>query len=120
MQRTQFAWYDRGGKLLDTVGAPGRDLVPAISPDGNLVSFMRPASSGADLWLWDVKRRFERRLTTDPSVNRMAVWSPQSDRIVFASNRTGGVFDLYQRTASAPGKDELLYADGKNKPKSGS
>jgi serine/threonine protein kinase/Tol biopolymer transport system component len=110
----QMAWYDRGGKLLGTVGVPGLVLAPAISPDEKWVVFSRGSGPRGDLWLRDLARGAEQRFTTDLSSNGSPVWSPKGDRIAFASNRGGTAFNfnLYQKAASGTGQDELLLANG--------
>jgi Tol biopolymer transport system component len=97
----QIGWYDRDGKFLGPVGAPGAVGGPAISHDEKSVVFTR----SADLWVYDVNRGTETRLTA--SRGQTPFWSPQDDRIVFQSNRTGGS-QLYQRSSSPGGTDELL------------
>ena len=104
----QLAWYDRSGKSLGPVGAPGAVWDPAISPDEKSVVFRRNAGTGADLWVRDLSRGTETRFTSDASSNVTPVWSPKGDRIVFASNRKSNVFNLYQKAASGSGQDELL------------
>jgi len=104
----QFGWYDRTGKSLGPVGAPGADQYLALSPDGKSVMFARLRASTADLWVRDLSRGTETRFTSDASANIAPFWSPQGDRIVFESNRKGGVFNLYQKAASGSGQDELL------------
>jgi serine/threonine protein kinase len=104
----QLGWYDRIGKSLGPVGAPGSVWDPALSPDGKSVVFRRVSATGYDLWVRDLSRGTETRFTSDPSLNITPFWSPQGDRIVFASNRKGGVFNLYQKAASGSGQDELL------------
>ena len=105
----QIAWYDRSGKLLGAVGAPGEVGDPAISPDEKTVAFRRISPTGGDLWLRDLSRGTEQRFTTDPSTNAAPFWSPKGDRIVFVSNR-GGVGNLYWKASSGSGADELLLA----------
>jgi eukaryotic-like serine/threonine-protein kinase len=111
----QLAWYDRSGKMLGALGPPGGTLDPAISPDGRSVAFDRPsapgAASGWDVWLTDLSRGTERRLTSDVSLNSSPFWSPTGDHIVFNSDRAGGVFNLYQRRIDAA-SDELLFKNG--------
>jgi len=112
----QLAWYDRGGRLLDTVGAPGPVMDPAISPDEKSVVFRRQGLGGrTDLWLRNLTRGAEQRLTTDASFNRAPIWSPKGDRLVFTSSRGGAIGDLYQRAADGTGHDELLLATGLDK-----
>jgi Tol biopolymer transport system component len=69
----------------------------------------------ADLWLKELGRGTEQRLITDGSLSGVAVWSPKGDRIAINSNRDGGVFNLYQRTANVTGHDELLLATANTK-----
>jgi Tol biopolymer transport system component len=113
-QASQMAWYDRGGKLLDTVGAPGLVSDPALSPDQRYVLFRRQAGAYSDLWVRDLNRNMEQRVTTNASINVGSVWSPKGDRIAFASNR-GGIFNLYEKTAGGTGQDEMLLANGNPK-----
>jgi Tol biopolymer transport system component len=108
----QMAWYDRRGKLLGTIGEPGIVYEPAISPDEKALVFRRVSVSGFDLWLRDLTRGAEQRLTTDPSINIAPVWSPEGDRIAFSSNRGGGISNLYQKATAVTGQDELLLTTG--------
>jgi Tol biopolymer transport system component len=111
----QMAWYDRAGKLLGAVGAPGPVLDPAISPDERSVVFRRSSGPGSDLWLRDLTRGAEQRFTANASFNYAPFWSPQGDRIVFSSNR-GGSINLYKKPASGSGQDELLLSNGQKNP----
>jgi Tol biopolymer transport system component len=63
---------------------------------------------GADLWLRDLTRGAEQRFTTDASLNLAPIWSPNGDRIVFNSNRGGGVYNLYQKATGGTGEEERL------------
>ncbi|HEV2199809.1 MAG TPA: protein kinase [Bryobacteraceae bacterium] len=109
----RMAWYDRAGKLLGAVGAPGPVWDPAISPDAKVVAFRRTSGRGEDLWLRDLTRGAEQRLTSDVSINFAPSWSPRGDRIAFSSNR-GGVIHLYERAATGTGRDQLLLAGTAN------
>jgi serine/threonine protein kinase len=115
----QMAWYDRRGKLLGAIGAPGPVFDPALSPDEKSVVYRRALRASAsisvwDLWLRNLARGVEQRFTTDASANVVPLWSPQGDRIGFASNR-GGVYNLYQKAANGTGQDELVLASGNNR-----
>jgi hypothetical protein len=104
----QIGWFDRTGKSLGSVGTPGAVFEPAISPDEKAVAFRRIASGGSDLWVRDLSRGTETRFTSDASTNVAPFWSPKGDRIVFASNRTGGAINLYQKSTNGSGQDESL------------
>jgi Tol biopolymer transport system component len=49
------------------------------------VAVQRTVQGNTDIWLLDATR--STRFTFDPSLDRFAVWSPDSSRIVFDSNR---------------------------------
>jgi eukaryotic-like serine/threonine-protein kinase len=104
----QLGWFDRSGKSLGPVGAPGSVWDPAISPDGKSVAYRRVSDNGFDLWVRDLTRGTETRFTSNQSSNYAPVWSPQSDRIVFASNRDGGAPILYQKAATGSEEDGTL------------
>ena len=114
-ENNQMGWYDRNGKLLDAVGDVGRVWDPAISPDEKSVAYWRSSASGGDLWVRNLARGVEQRLTTDASFNVAPFWSPTGDRIVFRSTSGGSNGNLYQKAASGTGKDELLFGGPNNK-----
>ena len=105
--QSQISWFDRTGKSLGLVGMPGNVHYLAISPDEKSVAFARDSSGGSDLWVRDLSRGTETRLTNDALNNNAPFWSPKGDRIVFASNRSG-VYNLYQKAANGSGQDERL------------
>ena len=108
----QIGWYDRAGKLLETVIPAARVTMPAISPDEKTIAFSR-ADSGSnvrDIILRDLGRQNDRRLTTDASTNVTPFFSPHGDRIAFESNRGGKVGDLYLRASNGSGQDEVLLS----------
>jgi eukaryotic-like serine/threonine-protein kinase len=105
---SQLSWFGRSGEVLGKVGAAGSVFEPAISPDEKLVVYRRQAGLWWDLWIHDQSRGTEIRFTNSASVNSGPFWSPKGDRIVFESNRNGGVYNLYQKAASGSGQEEPL------------
>jgi Tol biopolymer transport system component len=67
------------------------------------------------VWIWDLTRSTERRLTTDPAFELDPFWSPAADRIVFASNRVGGIFNLDEQAVTGTGRQESLLAGATRK-----
>lgn len=110
---SQLAWFDRGGKQLETVGEPASQIRAAISPDEKHVVVDRadPQTGTFDLWIIELARRITTRFTFDPSIDWHPVWSPDGARIVFTSDRDG-VFELYEKSSSGAGKEELLLKSG--------
>jgi len=105
----QLAWFDRTGKTLGAVGAPGLYRGVDVSRDGQHIAVHRGDGSGGDIWLFDSARLGTMlRLTFDASQdNSMPIWSPDGSRIVFGSLRDGK-WGLYQKSANGTGRDELL------------
>lgn len=110
---SQFTWFDREGKLLNTAGELGNYNMLALSPDGKQAASQRNGGEGsnADIWTFEFARGISTRFTFDPGEERSPVWSPDGSHIAFASNR-GGQFNLYQKVASGAGnEDRLLQSD---------
>ncbi|HQR31673.1 MAG TPA: protein kinase [Blastocatellia bacterium] len=115
--REQLTWVDRTGKKVGTVGPVGAYGIRDLSPDGQRLAVTRydPKLGTGDIWLFDLVRGTETRLTVDPADDRFPVWSPDGSRIVFSSTRKG-MSGLYLKDATGAGQEELLFesANGKN------
>jgi Tol biopolymer transport system component len=114
--RQTLAWLDRTGKRIAAVGEPGQLVETFLSPDGKraTVSIYDHAAHNNDLWIYDLARNLRSRFTFDPANENAGVWSPDGSRVVFNSSRNGHL-DLYWKSASGAGAEELLYADELNK-----
>ena len=86
----QLAWFDRTGKLVETLGATGPYRGVDVSRDGKHIAVHRHDGTGANLddgvgsARDDVAVHFRCR-----TGQRDAVWSPDGSRIVFGSLRNG-------------------------------
>jgi Tol biopolymer transport system component len=111
--RTQLTWKDASGKNLTAVGEPGPHVRFRISPDGSRLAeeLIDEAHRSVDIWLIDLARGVRTRFTFDATADTYPTWSPDSTRVVFASNRKGHN-DLYIKNASGAGTEEpLLESD---------
>jgi Tol biopolymer transport system component len=119
---TLLTWFDRSGKTLGAVGEPGQHNSVALSPDGTRAAFSRygPGTVGgfsglhSDLWIHEFARNTSTQLTFARGQDWMAVWSPDGNRIVFASDRDGN-FNLYQKDSSGAGNEESLLKSTETK-----
>ena len=102
---SELTWVDRSGKKLDVLGDPADYFEPRISPDGRRVAIA--IEDPGDIWIYDLARRVRTRLTFSGSDDFAPTWSPDSTRVAFSSQRTGSG-DIYAKTASGTGADELL------------
>jgi serine/threonine protein kinase/Tol biopolymer transport system component len=105
---TQLVWFDRGGKQLAQIDGPAADVGLRLSPDEKHLAVSRLDSQGSsDIWVIDLLSNKPSRLTFDPAGEVGPVWSPDSSRIVFFSDRGDGS-TIYQRLANGTGKDEVV------------
>jgi Tol biopolymer transport system component len=112
----RLTWFDRQGKTVGTIGERGVYRTLAISPDGKRVAVERadPQTQNKDIWLLDAASGATTRFTSDPGWDAFPTWSPDGSRIVFTSNRSG-VYDLYRKSSSGVGNEELLYQSSEGK-----
>jgi serine/threonine protein kinase/Tol biopolymer transport system component len=96
-----LVWVDRTG-MEQAIPAPARQYVaPRLSPDGTRVA-LNIADQEQDIWIWDLARQALTRLTFDPATDNYPLWSPDSQRLIFASGRSGS-FNLYWQAADGTG-----------------
>jgi dipeptidyl aminopeptidase/acylaminoacyl peptidase len=110
-EETQLTWFDRSGKAVGAAGPPGRYRNPVLSPDRTRVAveFVGDADRNRDIWLLELARGVLSRFTFDPRNDVNPVWAPDGSRIVFGSDREGGVFSLYQKLSSGASAEALLF-----------
>ena len=97
---------DTRGDIVDHGGA-------LVSEEGQ-IAFMRAASFDgpdieSDIYTIRVDGSDERRLTDTPGLDGFPSWSPDGERIAFASDRESGNWDLY--TMSADGSQQRRLTD---------
>ncbi len=111
-----LVWFDRAGKNLGTVGSAADYSGPALSPDGSRLALgiRDPAVQTRDIWVFDLARGTSTKLTFDPKDDFNPVWSPDGSRIAFSSDRRGAR-NLYIKSASGTGDEELLLESDRNK-----
>jgi eukaryotic-like serine/threonine-protein kinase len=106
---SQLIWFDRKGQQVGVVLKPGVYGNIFLSPNGKFLSTdtSDPASQNTDVWTYDLETQGAKRLTFDPSIDSMPVWSPDGNRIVFASNRELK-FDLYLKDANGAQEEKMI------------
>jgi hypothetical protein len=105
--RTQLTWVDRKGTVLGTVGRPNRYEVLALSPDETRAAFARDG----DIWVLDLAREIENRLTADPGFDGFPTWSANGNDILYSHGVVGGGAmggTLLRKPASGAGTEEVL------------
>ena len=112
----QLLWLDRTGKQMGALGDATLYSDLELSPDGKRasISITDQAGKGRDIWFYDVARGLRTRFTFGPGTALTSIWSPDGSRIVFNLNRKGHL-DLYQRSSSGAGTEEVLLEDNLDK-----
>ncbi len=106
-QRT-LVWKDREGREEPIAALRQRAYAyPRVSPDGMRVA-VDVRDQDNDIWVWDLARETLTQLTFDPANDWFPVWTPDNQRIVFASTRDGGVSNLFWVPADGTGTVQRL------------
>jgi len=108
---TQLAWFGRDGKRLGLIGAPGVYYDLRLAPDGHRLAFSA-GNPKSEIWADDLVRGLRMRLTFDPDTDKgIPVWSPDGNRLLFATLRGGKArIGLYEKASDGASGEKLLVA----------
>jgi eukaryotic-like serine/threonine-protein kinase len=98
-----LVWVDRQGQETPIAAPPRAYMYPRLSPDGTRIAVFA-GDQQLDLWMWDLARVTLTRLTFNPGLDVAPVWTPDGRRLVFASDRRGGQFNLFVQSADGTGQ----------------
>jgi Tol biopolymer transport system component len=106
--RRALVWVDRQGRVEPTNVASGLSDDIRLSPDETRVA-VSENSEQHDVWIWDLARGIRTRLTTDPIDDQYPVWTPDGQRLLFSSGRTGVMVpNIFWRAADGTGPVQRL------------
>ena len=104
---SRLVWVDRQG-VEQPAAETLRDYIdPRLSPDGRRLAAYIQEAGGFDIWLLELERGTLTRLTFGEALNVRPLWSPDGERVFFASNR-GGDFNIFSKPADGSGTAEQL------------
>jgi serine/threonine protein kinase/Tol biopolymer transport system component len=109
---------DRAGKQVETIGTPGDFTTHRISPDGQrlAVGVLDASVGNYKLWLYDLSRDKQTRLTFGSGRTLFPVWAPDGGRVGFASNQSG-IYQLAEKRSDGMGNEEpILDSDTSKYP----
>ena len=106
---SRLAWFDRKGNAVGSVGKQDVYGNVFLAPDGKSVGTDKTdmASLNIDIWTYELQRDGSKRLTFDPAIDALPVWSPDSTHLVFASNRQT-YFGLYVKNSDGANDEKSI------------
>jgi Tol biopolymer transport system component len=108
----QLAWFDRSGNETGKVLGLDYGIQPELSRDGHFVMMRTNLNGNTDITLLEIGAKAI-PFTSDPKIDGSGIWSPDSRRIAFSSNRKG-TYSIYWKLAKgAPASEELLLETGR-------
>ena len=102
--------YGSNGVILNTIKSKVSTTAASFSNDGKYVATdaLDESAKSTDLWIHDLQRNSDTRLTFDKATEIVPEWSPDDSKIYFSSNRTG-VFYVYVKNSNGTEDEELVY-----------
>lgn len=108
-----LVWWDRDGKPINSIPQSSRFLGPRLSPDGTKVAveIFAGAQGIGDIWIFDLTRGTDTRLTFGPFSQGNPVWSPDGKTIYYASGPGASYIAAKAADGSAPERIVLQDKD---------
>jgi Tol biopolymer transport system component len=105
----RLTWLDFSGRHLAPVAEKSPAYSPEMSPDGRRASVVM-GDPNNDVWVYELDRGVQTRLTTDAEAQIAPVWSPDGSQIVFVQGLGGGSdFLLVTIAADGAGRQKEIY-----------
>jgi dipeptidyl aminopeptidase/acylaminoacyl peptidase len=109
----KLRWFDRSGNELGAVGSEGRFMSnPSLTRDDHFVAVQRTEQDNIDLWSLDLTREGDFvKLTVNPGIDAMPLWSPDGKQIAFNTIVNSSRFVVI-KTLDGSVPDERLLLPG--------
>ena len=114
----QLVWVDREGNEELVAAEPREYLAVRLSPDGGRAAVVTSDADGnQDVLIYDLARDVPTRFTFDDDQDSFPVWSPDGERVAFASGRDGSL-NVFWKAADGTGEAERLTTGARKVPSS--
>jgi Tol biopolymer transport system component len=109
----QLLWFDRKGQEIGIALRPGIYGNVSLAPNGKTVASdtTDPDSQNTDIWIYDLETQSAKRLTFDPSIDSLPIWSPDGSRMLFGSNH-GTTFELFLKDTNGAQEEKVIPQEG--------
>jgi serine/threonine protein kinase len=102
---------NRHGDSAVQIGPSDRYGDFTLSPDNTKLAYLiSSGSNNIDIWVRDLKRDVQSRLTFGPAINAWPVWSSDGTKVIYTSNRNSGRFCVMQLNANGTGAEDQVFA----------
>jgi Tol biopolymer transport system component len=110
-RQQRLVWFDRAGRRLDSLGAPGAYSGMALSPDGRQLAAAINAAGAwdASLWLLDVASGRTSRLTFEDIDANQPSWSGDGTRVLFRGSKPDEVSGFFVKATSGGAIADLMH-----------
>jgi serine/threonine-protein kinase len=105
--QNDLALFDRSGKATPLRLPPGPYEGPRVSPDGRFVAFTSNERRDTNIWVYELAGGASPTRLTFGGKNQFPVWSPDSQWVVYQSDRDGDPAVFRQRADGAGTAERL-------------
>jgi serine/threonine-protein kinase len=110
-QHRTLVWIDRAGKAEPLNLPQSAFEFPRLSPNGKMLAFGTDDGKDAIVWIYDVSGTSPMRRLTFARRNRFPIWSADSQRVAFQSDREGDHGIFWQRADGTGAAERLTTSD---------
>jgi serine/threonine-protein kinase len=103
-----LVWLDREGNETPASAHARMYGIGTMSPDGRQYAVALVEEEEENIWVLEFERDTLNRLTFDPVADRLPVWSPDGEWIVYSSFHDGASLNLFRKRANGTGEAERL------------
>ena len=103
---------DRNGEV-ERLNVPlDRYVAPRLSPDGSQLAVQtNEGNNSGDIWVYEMSGNTQIKQLTQGGTNIRPIWTPDGDRVTFASVRDGAQGIFWQPADGSGGAERLTTAD---------
>jgi len=110
-QNGRLMWFDRRGNALGSAGPEGDYADFRLSPNEKSLaaSLVDPKAGTVDVWMTDLARGGNTRVTHEQQLGASAIWSPDGTHLGFRTIRNGAI-EFYERSAAGGGDEQAVLS----------